>query len=31
MGSFTKERLTKEMNLKKEQKIILIQPVGYPK
>ena len=30
MGSFNRERLTKEMNLKKEQKIILIQPVGYP-
>ncbi|HPP66392.1 MAG TPA: nitroreductase family protein [bacterium] len=31
MGSFNRDVLTKEMNLKKEQKIILIQPVGYPK
>jgi nitroreductase len=31
MGAIDKDRLSKEMRLRPEQKVILIQPVGYPK
>jgi len=31
MGGFDRTSLAKEMNLRSEQKIILVQPVGYPK
>ncbi|MFH2067918.1 MAG: SagB/ThcOx family dehydrogenase [Candidatus Omnitrophota bacterium] len=31
MGAINRERLSKEMNLRPEQKVILVQPVGYPK
>ncbi|MFH0796729.1 MAG: SagB/ThcOx family dehydrogenase [Candidatus Omnitrophota bacterium] len=31
MGAIDRDRLSKEMNLRPEQKIILVQPVGYPK
>jgi SagB-type dehydrogenase family enzyme len=31
MGAVDRNRLSKEMNLRPEQKVILVQPVGYPK
>lgn len=31
MGAIDRDRLSKEMNLRPEQKVILVQPVGYPK
>ncbi|MCX5642888.1 MAG: SagB/ThcOx family dehydrogenase [Candidatus Omnitrophica bacterium] len=31
MGAIDKDRLSKEMNLRAEQKVILVQPVGYPR
>lgn len=31
MGAIDRDRLFKEMNLRPEQKVILVQPVGYPK
>lgn len=30
-GAIDRDRLSKEMNLRPEQKVILVQPVGYPK
>ena len=30
MGGIDRERLSKEMALRPEQKVILVQPVGYP-
>ena len=31
MGAIDRDRFSKEMNLRPEQKVILVQPVGYPK